>query len=270
MLDLNSDKRQTYETESDCNKFVEEDRLDLLNYPRKSESADSQTYKRNLLNSSHNNLFDGQMVNSHGEIWTPNSSETVSNIINDQHLLFLRTLSFSNIFIGDQCLKHIRPQLFDSRRGSYIKTIELARVDCIKEFIITSRFFSLKKIFYHVGANDLMLDGMTPSQVASKIRCLIVLSKTLRPDVEVYISCIFPRLGQPESIGMVEELNKLLMDLESVKFKITCIKHTEIISNIYMYVDSNGSLYSDFGTQLFVSGIKQAMKLGESDTFEDS
>jgi len=63
---------------------------------------------------------------------------------------------------------------------------------------------------FHIGANDLNRDKLSEQEVSEQIKELIVTTKTVSPQSEVYISLIFPRQSNDESRIKTEKLNYLL------------------------------------------------------------
>jgi len=63
---------------------------------------------------------------------------------------------------------------------------------------------------FHIGANDLNRDKLSEQEVSEQIKELIVTTKTVSPQSEVYISLIFPRQSSDESRIKTEKLNYLL------------------------------------------------------------
>lgn len=63
---------------------------------------------------------------------------------------------------------------------------------------------------FHIGANDLNRDKLNEQEVSEQIKELIVTTKTVSPQSEVYISLIFPRQSNDESRLKTEKLNYLL------------------------------------------------------------
>jgi hypothetical protein len=63
---------------------------------------------------------------------------------------------------------------------------------------------------FHIGANDLNRDKLNEQEVSEQIKELIVTTKTVSPQSEVYISLIFPRQANDESRLKTEKLNYLL------------------------------------------------------------
>lgn len=63
---------------------------------------------------------------------------------------------------------------------------------------------------FHIGANDLNRDKLSEQEVSEQIKELIVTTKTVSPQSEVYISLIFPRQSNDESRQKTDKLNFLL------------------------------------------------------------
>ena len=66
---------------------------------------------------------------------------------------------------------------------------------------------------FHIGANDLNRDKLSEQEVSEQIKELIVTTKTVSPQSEVYVSLIFPRQSSDESRMKTEKLNNLLQGL---------------------------------------------------------
>jgi len=63
---------------------------------------------------------------------------------------------------------------------------------------------------FHIGANDLNRDKLNEEEVSEQIKELIVTTKTVSPQSEVYISLIFSRQSNDDSRIKTEKLNYLL------------------------------------------------------------
>ena len=63
---------------------------------------------------------------------------------------------------------------------------------------------------FHIGANDLNRDKLSEQEVSEQIKELIVTTKTVSPQSDVYISLIFARQSNDESRMKTEKLNYLL------------------------------------------------------------
>lgn len=72
----------------------------------------------------------------------------------------------------------------------------------------------MKSVFlfrmFHIGANDLNRDKLTEQEVSEQIKELIVTTKTVSPQSDLYISLIFARQANDESRLKTEKLNALL------------------------------------------------------------
>lgn len=66
---------------------------------------------------------------------------------------------------------------------------------------------------FHIGANDLNRDKLSEQEVSEQIKELIVTTKTVSPQSEVYISLIFPRQSNDESRQKTDKLNFLLQGI---------------------------------------------------------
>lgn len=73
---------------------------------------------------------------------------------------------------------------------------------------------------FHIGANDLNRDKLSEQEVSEQIKELIVTTKTVSPQSEVYISLIFPRQSNDESRQKTDKLNFLLQGFVHHRFFI--------------------------------------------------
>nr|ACI90336.1 serpin 6 precursor [Philodina roseola] len=175
-----------------------------------------------------------------------------------------RTLTFENVLIGDSTLKYLDPARFDAERKTYIKTMRGKRIAQALEFIQTTRFIGTKKIMFHIGANDLNRDKLSEQEVSEQMKELIVTTKTVSPQSDVYISLIFARQANDESRMKTDKLNYLLQAMASPELKVYVINHSNISHDIRGCFEDSTHLSKAKGTILFEENIKKAMGLKKS------
>jgi hypothetical protein len=130
---------------------------------------------------------------------------------------------------------------------------------------------------FHIGANDLNRDKLSEQEVSEQIKELIVTTKTVSPQSEVYISLIFPRQSNDESRIKTEKLNYLLQGktfssnfhfyfirfsaMTSPELKVFIISHPNISHDIRGCFEDSTHLSKAKGTILFEENIKKMMGL---------
>ncbi|CAF1138108.1 unnamed protein product [Adineta ricciae] len=223
-------------------------------------SSNSSTCNYTMAQNNNHVILDSHNNNSS----TGKTSKILDNMTNSVKYRAERTLTFESVLIGDSALKYLDPARFDVERKTYIKTMRGKRVAQALEFVQTTRFIGTKKIMFHIGANDLNRDKLSEQEVSEQIKELIVTTKTVSPQSEVYISLIFSRQSSDESRMKTEKLNNLLQAMASPELKVFIISHPNISHDIRGCFEDSSHLSKAKGTILFEENIKKAMGLKKS------
>lgn len=212
-----------------------------------------------------NGNYDGRMSRSLANVNANHESAPMSSTVKYRAE---RTLTFENVLIGDSTLKYLDPARFDIERKTYIKTmvtsssrddkVTLSATSVANESLKRSNSFKPPGLsvrrrctfpslmftnvigdrvshfsMFHIGANDLNRDKLSEQEVSEQIKELIVTTKTVSPQSEVYISSIFSRQSSEESRLKTEKINSLLQGSRS----LSCRWHSSSMRSSHL---SNG------------------------------